>query len=236
MSPPPSGCMAEGDHAGALSSVDAGLALWRGAAYAEFLDDEWARPEATRLEESRILAHEIRIDANIASGAHRESISELETLVAVHPFRERFRIQLITALYRSGRQTEALRQCQSYRDVLADELGLDPSATLRDLETQILNHDPRLAVKPSSQPRIKSYELEEKIGAGAWGVVWRARQPTIDRDVAIKVIDPDIANQPEFVRRFEVEARIVAGLEHPHVLPGLRLLARPVRCVSGDAV
>jgi serine/threonine protein kinase/DNA-binding SARP family transcriptional activator/WD40 repeat protein len=203
----------------AVQSIDAGLALWRGAAYAEFVDDEWARIESARLEELRAVAHEVRVEAMIISGAHREAIAELDGLVATYPFREQFRLQLITALYRSGRQTEALRHCQEYRDVLADELGLEPSVAMRELELQILNHAPELAATPAGHPRIKSYELAEKIGAGAWGVVWRARQPSVDRDVAIKVIDPEISNDPEFIRRFEVEARIVAGLEHPHILP-----------------
>ena len=208
-----------GDTQRAVQSIDAGLALWRGAAYAEFVDDEWARIESARLEELRAVAHEVRVEAMITSGAHREAIVELEGLVASYPFREQFQLQLITALYRSGRQTEALKHCQEYREVLADELGLEPSAAMRELELQILNHAPELAATPAAHPRIKSYELAEKIGAGAWGAVWRARQPSVDRDVAIKVIDPDISNEPEFIRRFEVEAHIVAGLEHPHILP-----------------
>ena len=208
-----------GDTQRAVQSIDAGLSLWRGAAYAEFVDELWARIEATRLEELRAVAHEVRVEAMVTSGAHREAIGELEGLVDSYPFREQFQLQLITALYRSGRQTEALRHCQKYRDVLADELGLEPSAAMRELELQILNHAPELAATPAGHPRIKSYELAEKIGAGAWGVVWRARQPSVDRDVAIKVIDPDISNEPEFIRRFEVEARIVAGLEHPHIVP-----------------
>ena len=203
----------------AVQSIDAGLSLWRGAAYAEFVDEPWARIESTRLEELRAVAHEVRVEAMMNSGAHREAIGELEGLVDSYPFREQFQLQLITALYRSGRQTEALRHSQQYRDVLADELGLEPSAAMREIELQILNHAPELAAAPAGHPRIKSYELAEKIGAGAWGVVWRARQPSVDRDVAVKVIDPDISNEPEFIRRFEVEARIVAGLEHPHILP-----------------
>ena len=162
-----------GDTQRAIQSIDAGLSLWRGAAYAEFVDDEWARIESTRLEELRAIAHEVRVEAMITSGAHREAIGELEGLVASYPFREQFRLQLITALYRSGRQTEALRHCQNYRDVLAEELGLEPSAAMRELELQILNHAPELAATPAGHPRIKSYELAEKIGAGAWGVVWR---------------------------------------------------------------
>ncbi len=208
-----------GDTQRAVQSIDAGLSLWRGAAYAEFVDELWARIESTRLEELRAVAHEVRVEAMVNSGAHREAIAELEGLVDSYPFREQFQLQLITALYRSGRQTEALRHCQKYRDVLADELGLEPSAAMRELELQILNHAPELAATPAGHPRIKSYELAEKIGAGAWGVVWRARQPSVDRDVAIKVIDPDISNEAEFIRRFEVEARIVAGLEHPHIVP-----------------
>ncbi len=208
-----------GDTQRAVQSIDAGLSLWRGAAYAEFVDELWARIESTRLEELRAVAHEVRVEAMVTSGAHREAIGELEGLVDSYPFREQFQLQFDHRPLPFRPADRSPRHCQKYRDVLADELGLEPSAAMRELELQILNHAPELAATPAGHPRIKSYELAEKIGAGAWGVVWRARQPGVDRDVAIKVIDPDISNEAEFIRRFEVEARIVAGLEHPHIVP-----------------
>ena len=211
--------LAEGDATTAIGAFDTALKLWRGGAYAEFADEDWARAEAVRLEELRAVVHELRVDARLMGGAHAESIGELERLVATHPFRERPRLQLITALYRSGRQADALHAYQTYRELLADEMGLEPSVALQELEIQILRHDVALDAPPPEGPHVKAYKLVEKLGAGAWGEVWRARQPSVDRDVAVKVISREFSDNEEFIRRFEVEARIVAGLEHPHVTP-----------------
>jgi serine/threonine protein kinase/WD40 repeat protein/DNA-binding winged helix-turn-helix (wHTH) protein len=211
--------LAEGDATTAIGAFDSALKLWRGGAYAEFASEDWARAEAVRLEELRAVVHELRVDARMMGGGHAESIGELEQLVATHPFRERPRLQLITALYRSGRQADALHAYQTYRELLADEMGLKPSVALQELEIQILRHDVALDAPPPEGPHAKAYKLVEKLGAGAWGEVWRARQPSVDRDVAVKVISRDFSDDEAFIRRFEVEARIVAGLEHPHVTP-----------------
>ncbi|MCU1677502.1 MAG: Multi-domain regulatory protein [Frankiales bacterium] len=121
------------------------LALWRGAALGEFGDESWAAPVATRLDEERLAAWEARIDADLASGRQAAVLPELEQLVVDHPLRERFRAQLMLALYRSGRQADALTAYQSAADVLADELGLDPSPELRELQSAILRQDAALA-------------------------------------------------------------------------------------------
>lgn len=211
--------LAQRDAATAIGEFDTALSLWRGDAYAEFADEAWARAEAVRLEELRAVALESRLEARLLGGAHAELIGELERLVDTHPFRERPRLQLITALYRSGRQADALQAYQAYRTLLADELGLQPSAALQELEVQILRHDSALDAPAADGPHVKAYALLDKLGSGAWGEVWRARQPSVDRDVAVKVISRELADNQEFIRRFEVEARIVAGLEHPHVTP-----------------
>jgi DNA-binding SARP family transcriptional activator len=101
------------------------LALWRGPALADLQSERFAIAAAARLEEDRVAALEQRLDADLALGRHRQLIRELETLVDAHPFRERLRAQLMLALYRSGRQAEALRAYQRARRSLADELGLD---------------------------------------------------------------------------------------------------------------
>jgi predicted ATPase len=103
-----------------------------------------------RLEELRLVAIEERTDARLALGRHEGEVGELEALCAVHPMRERMRSQLMVALYRSGRQPEALRAFEAYRRLLAEELGLDPSPELRALEVKILRHDPALAPRPAS--------------------------------------------------------------------------------------
>lgn len=128
----------------AVTHLDEALSLWRGPAYGEFAHEAFAIPEAARLEELRLFALEDRIDARLALGHHAEVIAESEALVADHPLRERLRSQLMIALYASGRHTDALRACEAYRRLLADELGLDPSPALRRLEEQILRHDPAL--------------------------------------------------------------------------------------------
>ncbi|MDQ3897875.1 MAG: winged helix-turn-helix domain-containing protein [Actinomycetota bacterium] len=137
--------LAGSDPGETLALVDEALALWRGVPYGEFRDEEFALGDAVRLEELRLVALEERIDARLALGYHEEEVGELEARCAEHPLRDRLRGQLMVALYRSGRQPEALRAFQAYRRLLADDLGLDPSPELRDLETKILHHDPELA-------------------------------------------------------------------------------------------
>ena len=119
------------------------LALWRGAALAD-LDESVARPERAQLEERRAAAVEQRIAAELELGLHDELVPELEALVREEPLRERRRAQLMLALYRSGRQADALDTYRSGRKLLADELGLEPGGELRQLEKAILEHDPAL--------------------------------------------------------------------------------------------
>jgi DNA-binding SARP family transcriptional activator/streptogramin lyase len=119
------------------------LALWRGAPLAD-VDDSVARLERAQLEERRASAVEQRIAAELDLGRHAELVPELETLVREEPLRERRRAQLMLALYRSGRQADALDTYRSGRKLLADELGLEPGGELRQLERAILAHDPSL--------------------------------------------------------------------------------------------
>ena len=383
------------------------LGLWRGHAYADVDAFDGLTAEITRLTELRTTAIEQRVDADLESGRHRELIAELESLAVEYPLRERFCAQLMLALYRSDRQAEALRAYEHTRTHLVDELGLDPSPQLRDLEQRIIEQDPTLGLEtrpavthgavlvadiaepnalaqlapdarhrliseqsasldiavtthhgrifaqrgpalyawfanaadaasaavagqqatarvepeslrlrmaiaageveaagddqitgppisrgaalvavahggqvllsseaqravtesgeagvvvrslgqyaidglengqvvhqldiadlptefpplrvghappplPLSERGIPGYELREEVGSGALGAVHRAYQPSVGREVAIKIIHPEFANRPEFIRRFEIEAQIVARLEHPHIVP-----------------
>jgi DNA-binding SARP family transcriptional activator len=140
--------LAAGDAAGARSALEDGLALWRGPALAEFTYEPFAVNEIARLEELRIAAHEDCLDADLALGRHAAAVPELEVLIATHPLRERLRRQLMLALYRAGRQAEAL---EAYRDArrALDELGIEPSRALRELEGAILRHDPALEAAPA---------------------------------------------------------------------------------------
>ena len=128
------------------------LALWRGPVLADLSDEPFVQAEATRLDELRLVATERCIDAELTLGRHDRLTSELDGLVRRHPFRERLWAQLILALYRSGRQADALRAYQRLRDVLGDELGLEPSPELRQLESAVLRHDPGLDLPVAAEP------------------------------------------------------------------------------------
>ena len=136
--------IAAGEPAAARERLGEALALWRGPPLAEFQDDAFARDEIRRLEELRLLARELLLETEIALGRHAEAVPELETLIREHPLRENLRRLLILALYRSGRQADALAAYRDTRTTLLDQLGLDPSESLQALETAILNHDPAL--------------------------------------------------------------------------------------------
>lgn len=390
----------------AASELREALALWKGRAYADVSDFPGIEDEARRLTDLRLSATEMRIEADLALGRHAGVVAELEALAAEHPFRESLRAKHMLALYRDGRQADALRAYQRTREHLREELGLDPSPELVELEERILNHDytlihsrevvservallftdivdstllwetnpaatktalarhdhlirsaiegaggavvkglgdgfiaafsePSLAaraalaaqqailvsdweplefrvrmsidtgeverrggdlfgpamnrgarllnaahggqillsddaqkaitrdagtqVKSLGEHRfrglgtpqavhqlvaeglptifpplntsgasiefdrsfgdsIRGYELREQLGRGAFATVYRGYQPSIGREVAIKIVKPEFANHPAFIRRFESEARLVASLEHPHIV------------------
>jgi DNA-binding SARP family transcriptional activator/CheY-like chemotaxis protein len=122
--------------------------LWRGAALGDVLHAPFAQAEAARLEELRLSCAEDRIDAELSLGRHNTVVAELEQRVSRHPMRERLRAQLMLALYRSGRQADALDAYRAGRRVLHDELGLEPGAPLRALEQAVLRQDPDLAWEP----------------------------------------------------------------------------------------
>jgi DNA-binding SARP family transcriptional activator len=136
----------------ALSLLDQALELWRGPAFAETANEEFARTEVVRLEELRTDALEDRIRAKLDLGRHHELIGELKTLIETHPFRESLWGLLMLALYRSGRQADALSAYRTMRTKLGDELGIEPSHQLQELETAILRQEPTLAWHDPDQP------------------------------------------------------------------------------------
>lgn len=210
------------DPAHSSTALDEALSLWRGPALADLQDEPFAQTETRRLEELRLEALEDRIEADLATGQEAVLVTELERLTIEHPFRERLWGQLMVALYRCDRQADALRSYQHLRERLGEELGIEPSAQIQSLEERILLQDPDLKEVGAIQPRggrLRGYELKEKLGEGALGVVWRAAQPAVGRDVAVKVIKSRYSNQADFVRRFEAEAKLVASLEHPSIVP-----------------
>ena len=136
--------LAAGDAATATQRFDQALGLWRGPALAGFDAVPAARAEAGRLEEQRLAALESRAEALLAGGRHRDLIAELESLTAAHPLRERFWSLRMLALYRAGRQADALRAYRELRDILVAELAIEPGPELRELHARILRQDPAL--------------------------------------------------------------------------------------------
>ena len=190
--------------------------LWRGAALEDLADQPSLRGQTAHLDELRIVATEKRIVVELAIGLHAELVAELEALATAHPLREGLWAHLMTALYRSGRQADALAAYQRARGILTRELALEPSSELKRLEKRVLDQDPSL---DTTGVPVRRLRLLERIGEGSFGVVHRATQPQVGRDVAVRIVRRRFANDPGFIRRFEAEAQTVARLEHPRIVP-----------------
>lgn len=151
--------LASTDPPTAIQRLNMALELWRGPALADFIFEDFARGDIARLEELRVVAIEERTDAELALGNHDQLVGDLRSLVDDHPLRERLRGQLILALYRAGRQAEALRAFSEMRRLLGEELGIEPSPALRQLEADVLAQRPSLdwkapvAVVPTARSR-----------------------------------------------------------------------------------
>ncbi|MGY1772756.1 AfsR/SARP family transcriptional regulator [Blastococcus sp. SYSU D00813] len=143
---------AAADPAGRLAAATAALALWRGPALSEAADDPFAQGDVARLEELRLQADELRAAALLDLGRHGDALPDLGQLVRAHPFRERLHGQYALALYRSGRQADALQVLDRARTALAEQLGLDPGPELQELAGRILRQDPGLAAAPPASP------------------------------------------------------------------------------------
>lgn len=206
------------DPISAVESLRSGLDLWRGDAFGDFADEEWARPEAMRLEELRIVAAQDLNEALLDCGLAVDVVSTTRSQVQQHPLRDGFRQQQMLALYRAGRQAEALRALHAFESVLA-EIGLEPSAEIVRLGQLIAVHDSSLRLEAAPGQPLRGYRIGASVGEGSAGVVYRAVQPGVGREVAIKSIRGALADDPEFVRRFDAEAQTVANLEHPHIVP-----------------
>ena len=192
------------------------LGLWRGSAFGGLEDLEWLDAERRRLDELHLVALEGWYDAKLRVGSTTELIPALEGSVGEHPLRDRFQRQLMLALYRSGRQAEALRAFQEYRSELAGA-GLEPPTESAELERLIATGDSSL--NEAEQRSLRGYRIVERLGEGAFSIVYRGTQPSVGREVAIKQIRAELANRPEFIRRFEAEAHMVAAIEHPYIVP-----------------
>ena len=199
------------------------LALWRGPPLAEFRYEDFAQAEITRLDEVRLTAVERRIDANLAMGRHRHVVAELEALVADHPLRERFRLQLMLALYRCGRQADALDAYRAARQTLRDELGVEPTPELRRLELAILQHDPALEAPRLSvtghlrrRPRFIAVVAIAFAVAATLGVVVALRGRTVSPPVkvvanSVAVIDPATGRVVDDIHVGDYPGQLAAG-------------------------
>ena len=167
--------LAEGAPARASEEARLALAEWRGPALADFGDDHFATTDILRLEEARLQALELRIDADLGAGRHSAVVAELGALVTEHPLRERVRGQLMLALYRSGRQADALEVAKVGRRHLAEELGIDPDPALQELELSILQQDPTLLL-PAAPSAAAAAPAASPVPAPA------ARRPGGDAD------------------------------------------------------
>jgi DNA-binding SARP family transcriptional activator len=194
-----------GDPASANDALVGALALWRGEALADFAYDPFASAESQRLDGRRIEALELRLDTDLALGRHAQVVAELESLVVLHPLRERFWAQLMIALYRCGRQSDALAAYGRVRRTLVDELGLEPGEELRLVERQVLDQSAELAL-PGLPPGAGRSADAADPGARATG----RRVPLPDR-LAIRP-DVGVIGRVEPIRIMgEVTKRASAG-------------------------
>jgi len=182
-----------GEDERAGDALRAALALWRGPPLSDLAYEPFAVEEAARLEELRLAALEDRIEADLARGRQRELVPELHQLVREHPLRERLRAQLMLALYRCGRQADALEVYRSGRRLLDEELGLEPDDALQRLEKAILNHDPSLEAPVASDAKriALAHSTPEKTQTAA-----RRRRTSVRVEVtvppdSIALIDPE---------------------------------------------
>jgi DNA-binding SARP family transcriptional activator/tetratricopeptide (TPR) repeat protein len=174
--------LAVGEPSRANALLLEGLRLWRGPALADLAYEPFAQTEIARLEELRVAAVEARIEAELALGQAAELVGELEALVAAHPFRERLLAQLMLALYRSGRQADALGAFRSARQTLVDELGVEPGPELRALESAILRQDDSLLLSAPPAKRVAPRREQRRLATilfveTEWSGVGRATDP-----------------------------------------------------------
>jgi DNA-binding SARP family transcriptional activator/streptogramin lyase len=217
-----------------------GLALWRGPPLADFAYEPFAQAEIARLEELRLSALEQRIEADLALGRHAEVVGELETLVAEHPLREALRGQLMLALYRCGRQAEALATYRSGRQRLVDELGIEPSTSLRELHEAILAQDAALGA-PAWRARMPSRVPKRVIAHGPRALI-AAGAALVAAAVAVAAVeiarDDPAPERPAVPLTFSALAAVApsGSVEAATALPGVSrvAVANGLAWVGGD--
>ena len=205
----------DGDPGAACGLFERALDRWNGQAYADLVEHEAIRPEVARLDEIRMRAVECRIEAELAQGHWGEVLADLSVLTAECPYREHLHGLHMVALYRAGRQTEALRHYERTRRILGEELGIDPSRELSELHQRVLDHSPDLdgrGAQPDSRSSVnvehRGFQLCESLGRRRDGTVYRAVQSSLGRDVAVEVSDSVMTGNPP----------VLAAMDHPHLV------------------
>jgi len=204
--------LTDGDAVGASEILNDALALWRGPPLAD-LGDDFCRGERTRLEALHTNTLEARIDADLELGRHDQLLPELEVLIAAHPLRERLRGQQMLALYRAGRQVDALRAYQAARQLLAEEVGVDPGPELQRLEAEILAQSPDLQPREAPTPRLTRHgnlpaPISPFVGRGA---ELQELDELIDGERLVTILGPGGAGKT----RVALEAAARALPRHP---------------------
>jgi DNA-binding SARP family transcriptional activator len=179
------------------------LALWRGDPLEEFRYEEFAREEIARLEEFRLILLEEQAEARLAIGEHAPLVTDLDALVRAHPLRERLRAQLMLALYRSGRQAEALEVYRQGREALVEELGIEPSPILRSVHASILRHE-TFAVSRGAIPELEHFEeVAAQILAGKVTIVVGSGSEPLASELArrfgLEEVSPELARVSQAV-------------------------------------
>jgi WD40 repeat protein/serine/threonine protein kinase/DNA-binding SARP family transcriptional activator len=199
------------------------VALYQGDFLADFyLDDSnefegWAEITRQSYRRKVLDALETLTIISLHKKAYSEARAYSERQLEIDNLRESAYRQLMEILALSGQRADALALYENFRRFFAQELSMSPSARTTELYEKIRMGE--INLDQYQERGIRGYELKEVIGAGAYGIIHRAIQPAIGREVAVKIIQPRFANAPAFIRRFETEAQTIGRLEHPHIVP-----------------
>jgi DNA-binding SARP family transcriptional activator len=211
--------VAGGEPAALAQAVD----LYRGDFLQDFyLEDsneyeEWAADHRAQLRLQALDSLEALAGYYLAQGDYEPAETYARRQITLDPLREEGHCQLIEALARAGRRSAALAAYDDLVDLLERELAVPPALPSQELAAQV--RAGTVQATPHGSGHARGYTLQEQIGQSGFGTVYRAIQPAVGRDVAVKAIRRRFANDPDFIRRFETEAQMVGRLEHPHIVP-----------------
>jgi len=203
-----------------VKSLEEAVSFFRGEFLSGFylsdapIFEDWLLVERRRLQRELEEILEFLVEVYAARGDYSSAISHAQRWLSLDPLREVAHQELMRLYAWDGDRAAAMNQYQKCSEILNDELGVEPAHETQSLYNRIISGEPI-----HEEFSIRGYELDECIGEGSFGIVYRAHQLQTDRQVAIKVIRPIFANQVDFIRRFENEAHLVARLEHPHIVP-----------------